>query len=175
MEKPVVIKEITEQVFSKNGKPFTKVNVQALDTGETMKVSVWGKHEEFNFKPSDEVTMGLTGSDFKGKTYYSTFINQVLPLGEKKPIKVKQEVGKERPLPLGVQKYADVINQPAVPQEVWDGKDRRMVRMNSWGHAVEIIKASMESTPEKVYINPSSVYSECLKLAKDIEREIYAE
>ena len=55
----------------------------------------------------------------------------------------------------------------------WDGKERRMVRMNSWQHAVRIVKLSLESKQEKETLGESTIYHLCQTVAHLIESDVY--
>ena len=59
-----------------------------------------------------------------------------------------------------------------VPQEVWENKDKRMVRMNSLSHAVEIFKLSKEN--KTVEGEGYETIIECVKtIAEQLETWIY--
>ena len=64
-----------------------------------------------------------------------------------------------------------------VPQEVWEAKDRRMVRMNSYSHAVEIVKISedtrLKAIGEPQFVEAGEILSIVKSIAQEIEKDIY--
>ena len=124
MTKEIAVKitKIKKPRITKNGKHIVDLIVKNLSTSEYMDVACFTNSDnDFPFNEKDEVTMGITVSQFNKKDQYSTGIERIAPM---------------------------VAPETEVPQGVWDKKDRRMVRMNALAHAVEIFKVSKENKEE---------------------------
>ena len=120
MEKMVAITKIGIPRITKTGKNIVDINVKELSTKQFFEVGIFKGKDDFPFNVGNEVVIDITAKEFNGKTYYSSNIEKIAPV-----IPVIKENPKDK-----------------VPQEVWENKDKRMVRMNSLSHAVEIFKLS---------------------------------
>jgi len=115
------------------------------DSGAEIKVTVFTKGTPFFFAEGEffDVMKMKEGKD-KYIGTYSTNIENLLPI--EGAVDLDREV-KTAPKPT------------VVSEDVWKDKDRRMARMNSLAHAVEIVKQYYIHCPEAEAINlkPSTI------------------
>jgi hypothetical protein len=161
----------------KIGNPF-KVNTQygkkdkrfytvKLNTGQEIEASCFISSKHPTLKEGDDCLMDISTSkghdrDGNQKTYFN--INSIELYGNIElpdPPKETQEVS-----------GAPSNTKDVVPQGVWDRKDTCMRRMNSWAHAVEIVKASLGTQFEKEAIGEDTVFQLVQKIAHMIEEDI---
>src|SRR3990167_2952772 len=150
MEKMVAITKIGIPRITKTGKNIVDINVKELSTKQFFEVGIFKGKDDFPFNVGNEVVIDITAKEFNGKTYYSSSIEKIAPV-----ISVIKENPKDK-----------------VPQEVWENKDKRIGRMNSLSHAVEIFKLSKEN--KTVEGEGYETIIECVKtIAEQLETWIY--
>lgn len=137
--------QVNTQFGEKQKRNFT---VREQSTGKEMEVGYFLKKDNLDLSVGDEVLMELSQ---QGKYINCKSIEPFTPPPE--PVEPEKTNG-------------------AVPAEVWEKKDLRMVRMNSLSHAVEIFKVSKENiTSEGEGYN---TIVECVKdIAEQLEKWIY--
>ena len=121
--------------------------VKEMSTGKEMEVGYFLKKDTVDLTVGDEVLMELSQ---QGKYINCKTIEPFTP----------------PPVP------EEVSPKETVPSEVWENKDKRMARMNSLSHSVEIYKVSKENiTGEGEGYN---TIVECVKdIAEQLEKWIY--
>ena len=99
------------------------------------------------------------------------------------------EIGKEIDVEIEMQTGYSVItgevSQPTpvksvthngngdVPQEVWDGKDRRMVRMHTQKVAGELLKSEVNITDKEVKLDVNTIAEKVKEIAHILEEDVY--
>ena len=142
---PVKVLKIGKEfkVNTKFGEKLKKEYEIKTNTGEIMKATAWVKTSDLEVKEGDEVMMDL---ERQGSYVNIKGIEQIEQLPPPPPVTETKEVD-------------------------WDGKERRMVRMNSYAHAVKIVEMSLGEV--KKDLSEGDVFNLVSMIAHRIEEDIY--
>jgi len=134
-----------------------KILVTKGDTKQDVPITVFLNEGEFSIPLGSEILLKCQAKEYKGTMQYSVGLKfiKVLKAGASLPPTPKPQVAATPP-------KQDPVD--------WDGKERRMVRMNSLAHATELVKDAQSFTEAK---DLEKMVKETMGAAEQFELWVY--